>query len=197
MRKRELLGMIFLIIGAGGVYLSVQKSPPQYIYLTANRDISPGEVVSTGDFAPQSFFLSTSGDRYVSGKSDLGGHRAIRTIARGEIIPRSAITSEKKIEERRLLTFVVAKSNAPKALQSGDLIDIFFFTPANSLDPGEVVELSSVIEKITVKEIDQDDVQLEGKLTISAFFDMARTPEIMTLIARSNISIAQRFDENE
>lgn len=197
MRKRELLGLIFLVVGACGVYLSIQQSPPQYVYLTASRDISPGETVVKSDFTAHSFYLSTSGDKYISGKVDLAGHKAIRRIAKGEVIPRAAITTERRIETRHLLTFVLSKSRAPQALRAGDLIDIFFFSEANSLNSGEPIELMAVIEKITVKEIDKDDVQLDGKVTISALFDSERSSEIMTLIARSTISIAQRFDNHE
>lgn len=197
MRKRELIGVVFLIIGASGVFLSIRQSPPQFLYLTATRDIWPGEIVSSADFESQSLYLSDSGGKYVSGDVKLNGHKSVRMIARGEVIPRAAFTSQAKEENRRLLTFVVPKIQMPKSLKPGDLIDIYFFSIPDLQSSGEPSELDTVIEKIRVKSIDHDDAQLGGKVTISALFEEEKAREIMTLIARSTIAIAQRFDLSE
>lgn len=197
MRKRELVGLVFLIIGASGVYLSVRQTPPQYIYLTASRDISVGEIVSTQDFTSDSLFLSNADKKYVSGGVDLGGHRALRSITRGEIIPRAAFSSEIEIEERRLLTFVVAKSQAPKHLKSGDVIDLYFFSVPNNVALNEQVELITVVEQVRIREVGNDDAQFDGKITISALFNKNQTREIISLLTTSSIAVAQRFDDHD
>lgn len=197
MRKRELVGLVFLIIGASGVYLSVRQTPPQYIYLTASRDISVGEIVSAQDFTPDSLYLSNSDKKYVSGGVDLDGHRALRSITRGEIIPRAAFSSEIEIEERRLLTFVVAKSQAPKQLKSGDVIDLYFFSIPSNVALNEQVELITVVEEVRIREVEDDDAQFDGKITISALFNENQTRSIITLLANSSIAVAQRFDDHD
>lgn len=197
MRKRELVGLVFLIIGASGVYLSVRQTPPQYIYLTASRDISVGEIVSEQDFTPESLYLSNSENKYVSGSFDLDGHRALRSITRGEIIPRAAITSEIEVEERRLLTFVVAKSQAPEQLKSGDVIDLYFFSIPSNIALNEPAKLITVVEQVRIRAVENGQAQFDGKMTISALFDKNQTREIITLLANSSIAVAQRFDHHD
>ena len=197
MRKREIIGLLFLVVGASGVYLSVRQTPPQYIYLTASRDIAVGEIVSARDFTPESLYLSSAEDKYVSGDVDLSGHRSIRSISRGEIIPRAALTSEVEIEGRLLVTFEVARSRVPIGLKSGDLIDLFFFSIPTGIADDEEVKLVDVVEGIRIKEVQTENVQLDDKMTISAFFNREQSTEVLTLIARSTISVAQRFDNRE
>ena len=197
MRKREILGLVLLIAGASGIFLSVRQSPPQYVYLTAGRDIFPGEIVANSDFRTQSLYLASSASQYVSGDMKLQGHRSLRKISRGEVIPRDALTSESEIEERRLLTFQVSLSEAPPTLEVGDLIDIYFFSIAPTDIGGDQATLIDVVEKIRIKEISKGSEGLDGKVTISALFVQEIAPDVMTMLASAKISVAQRFDSDE
>ena len=197
MRKRELFGLIFLVIGATGVFISVRQAPPQYVYLTASRDISPGEVVSSKDFLRDSLFLSNSADKYVTGDIKLVGYRALRKIARGEVVPRAALTSERELEERHLVTFTVPKTQIPANLQVGNLIDIYFFTTTNRGALDEQFDLTKVLTKVRVQSMQTKDVQIDGQVTISVLVDQKESSEVISLITSSRIAITQRFDDNE
>ena len=197
MRKRELLGLIFLVIGAIGVFMSVRQTPPQHVYLTASRDISPGEVVGSEDFLRDSLFLSNSADKYVTGDIKLVGYRALRKIARGEVVPRAALTREREIEERHLVTFTLPKTHIPANLQVGNLIDIYFFTTTNRGALDEQFDLTKVLTKVRVQSMQTKDVQIDGQVTISVLVDQKESSEVISLITSSRISIAQRFDDNE
>lgn len=197
MRKRELLGLILLLVGASGIYFSVRQAPPQYVYLTASRDISAGEVVASDDFARASLNLSNAAALYVSGDVELLGHRTLRKIARGEVVPRDAVTEVIEVEERQLITFTVEPMNFPAALTIGDVIDMYFFSiPTGSVD-AEKVQLLRVLERIRVRSITKSENQIDGHVMISALFSKNDVRDVMTLIANSRITIAQRFDDNE
>lgn len=197
MRKRELLGLIFLVVGATGVYMSVRQTPPQYVYLTAARDISPGDVVENDDFQRESLFLSTSANQYVTGDIRLAGHRALRRIARGEVIPRAALTSEREIEERHLVTITLSASHIPEKLQAGSLIDIYFFSVSNRGALDEQFELAKLLTRARIHSIQAKDTQLDGQVTLSVFVDKKESGEVVSLITNARIAIAQRFDDNE
>lgn len=195
MRKKELLGFLLLIIGACGIYFSAKQSPTQFEYLTASRDISPGEVVATQDFTRASMSLFGAAPRYVSADIKLAGHRSLRTIARGEIVPRDALTSMIEIEHRHLLTFTVAKSSLPHDLKVGDLIDIYFFSIPNGAAVDEEIQLLKIVPKIRVYGLATDENQIDGQVNISALFEASDSGEYMTLIATARIAVTQRFDD--
>ena len=197
MRKKELLGLILLVLGGGGIYLSVSNGPPQYLYLTAARDISPGQVVESQDFSQQSLHLATASSLYVSGSALVTGHRALRRISRGELVPRDALSSTTEVEQRHLLTFTVAKSDLPRGLKIGDLIDIYFFTIPTGSSVTEEIKLIDVKPRIRVQSIERDPNQVDSQVTISALFEASDSKDIMTLIATAKIALAQRFDDRE
>lgn len=197
MRKKELLGLILLVLGGGGIYLSVSNGPPQYLYLTAARDISPGQVVESKDFSQQYLHLAKASSHYVSGSAPVTGHRALRRISRGELVPRDALSSTTEVEQRRLLTFTVAKSDLPLGLKIGDLIDIYFFTIPTGSSVTEEIKLIDVIPRIRVQSIERDPNQVDSQVTISALFEASDSEGIMTLIATAKIALAQRFDDRE
>ncbi len=197
MRKKELLGLILLVLGGGGIYLSISSGPPKYLYLTAARDISPGQVVESQDFSQQSLHLATASSYYVSGSAPVIGHRALRRISRGELVPRDALSSTTEVEQRRLLTFTVAKSDLPLGLKIGDLIDIYFFTIPTGSSVTEEITLIDVMPRIRVQSIERDPNQVDSQVTISALFEASDSKDIMTLIATAKIALAQRFDDRE
>ena len=195
MRKKELLGLSLLLVGAVGIYFSAKQTPAKYEYLTATRDISPGDIVTSADFARSSMDLSKSAAKYVSAGVRLTGHRSLRRISRGEIIPRDALTREIEIERRHLLTFTVAKSSSPRTLKVGDLVDIYFFSISSGAALTEEIRLLKVAPKIRVHTISVDENQIDGPLTISALIEERNSTEYMTLIATSRIALVQRFDD--
>ena len=197
MRKREILGLLFLVIGASGVFLSVRQAPPQYVYLTASRDISSGEIVKKSDFSRESLYLSSSATRYISANAKVSGHRALRSMSKGELVPRDSLTSQVEVEERHLLTFKVSQSESPQNLTSGDVIDIYFFSVPSSGVIDERVELVKIIQQIKIQDISIDKNRMDDRLTISALFDKDESEEVMTLITQCKISISQRFDNGE
>ena len=197
MRKREILGLLFLVIGASGVFLSVRQAPPQYVYLTASRDISSGEIVKKSDFSRESLYLSSSATLYISANAKVSGHRALRRMSKGELVPRDSLTSQVEVEERHLLTFKVSQSESPQNLTSGDVIDIYFFSVPSSGVLDERVELVKIIQQIKIQDISIDKNRMDDRLTISALFDKDESEEVMTLITQCKISISQRFDNGE
>lgn len=197
MRKREILGLLFLVIGASGVFLTVRQAPPQFVYLTASRDISSGEIVKKSDFNQESLYLSRSAEHYISANAQINGHRALRRIGRGELVPRDSLTSQVEVEHRHLLTFKVSQSESPQNLAVGDLIDIYFFSVPSSGLLDEKAELIKVVRKVRIQYITSDKNRMDDRLTISALFDEDESEEVMTLISRSKISVSQRFDDGE
>lgn len=113
------------------------------------------------------------------------------------VVPRDALSSTTEVEQRRLLTFTVAKSDLPLGLKIGDLIDIYFFTIPTGSSVTEEIKLIDVMPRIRVQSIERDPNQVNSQVTISALFEASDSKDIMTLIATAKIALAQRFDDRE
>lgn len=195
MRKKEIIGLLLLAVGAGGIYLSAQRSTPRYIYLTARHDIQQGDLVSDSDFVGTSLYLSDKGKYYITGDSRFTSRRSLRKIQLGEIVPRDAITAETEIEDRKLITFTVNETQTPAGIESGDLIDIHFMTTQDSAALERKIEPVKVFEKLRIKTISKSSTQLDGKFIVGVLIDGDLASEMVTLISKCSVVLVQRFDE--
>ena len=73
---------------------------------------------------------------------------------------------------------------------------MLFRSPSSGL-LDEKAELIKVVRKVRIQDIYSDKNRMDDRLTISAFFDKEESEEVMTLITRSKITVAQRFDDGE
>ena len=195
MRKKEIAGLVLLIVGAIGIYLSVQRSTPEYVFLTAKRNIAPGETISTADFVGKKLNLGEAASLYLGGDAKFRARRALRSINTGEVVPREAVTMEEFTETRRLIGFSVPNSKLPNGLKVGDLFDLYFFTQPQNNGSQSPVELARVYEKLRVFSLQKDSSQLDGKISLNAFIESTDVGEFLTYVERSSITIVKRFDE--
>jgi hypothetical protein len=195
MRKREVVALIFLIVGAGGIFLSVKGTAPQYEYLTAKRDIFPGEILESGDFRGVTLNLSDAAVAYVSAETDLNSHRSLRKIKSGEIIPRDAISRIKDIESRRLVTLSIEREKFSVNLKKGALVDLYFFSkPTLDVIP-KPIELVETFPQVRIHELSTPTAQLEEKALFSILVEDANVARILELISTCTLSLSQRFDD--
>lgn len=195
MRKREILGLVLLLVGASGIFLSAKDSAPQNVYLTAKRDISPGEIVKKGDFREISLYLADSAGEYIGAEINLDSHRSLRKIKSGEIVPRDAISGATESESRRLVTFNVESSKIPPNLKEGSLIDLYFFSRPDLGTSSSQIELVESFLYLRIHEITLPTVQLDGNTLISVLVDEMDVARLLQLISTCAISISQRFDD--
>ena len=195
MRKKEIAGLVLLIVGAIGIYLSVQRSTPEYVFLTAKRNITPGETISTTDFVGKKMNLGEAASLYLGGDAKFRARRALRSIKTGEVVPREAVTMDEFMETRRLIGFSVPNSKLPNGLKVGDLFDLYFFTQPQNNGSQSPVELARVYEKLRVFSLQKDSSQLDGKISLNAFIESTDVGEFLTYVERSSITIVKRFDE--
>ena len=195
MRKREVLGIALLIFGSTGIFLSIKNATPQYVYLTAKRDISPGEILARNDFRSVSLYLADAAVEYVGAEVNLDSHRSLRRIKSGEIIPRDAITRSREIESRGLITFPVESSKIPTDLSKGSVIDLYFFSRATLGVQSEQTELVENFPRLRIQQISMPTGQLDGDSLISIFVAQSDVSRLLQLISTCSISISQRFDD--
>ena len=195
MRKKEITGLILLAMGAGGIYLSIQSSTPQYVYLTAKHDIAPGDFVSNSDFKGTSLYLADQGKHYLSADAKFTSHQSLRRINAGEVAPRDAIALSQGLDERKLFTFTVDAKQIPAGLSTGDLIDIHFLTSTENTAIEQTVQWKTVFEKMRIRRIEKSSVQLDGRIQVGILVNPDKIKELVLLASECSIVLVQRFDD--
>ena len=185
MRKKELLGALLLSVGVVGIWFSVRDSLPPDVYFTTVRDLAAGEVVSSTDFQTIPLDLRGTGAHYISAKSKFSHHRVIRRIAKGEILPRDAISKRKDAEQRKQVTFTLLATKIPAGLKDGDLVDIYFFNVPSGGVTDSSVQLLKSYQKVQIDAVAKAEGQINGESTLTLLIDPGIVGEFLTYLASS------------
>lgn len=119
---RFLIGIVLVVASIAGVWLLVTSSRQTVPVLQATRTIVPGEAVDSGDFQVVDVGLGTLVDAYLAPQELEPGSIATRTLAKGELVPSSAVGAA---SDARTTTVVVTSTAIPAGVQAGTPVELW------------------------------------------------------------------------
>ncbi|MCI1017658.1 hypothetical protein HWD99_03370 [Microbacterium sp. C5A9] len=151
---RFVIGIVLVVASIAGVWLVVSSSTAMTPVLQANTTIVPGEPLVSADFQVVEVNLGTVGDRYLAPQDLSPGQVAGRTIAKGELLPRSAAADA---DSTRTTTIVIDSSTGlPADLAAGAVVEIWHAPPLDerrtSYDAPRLLVSDVVVAAITKPE---------------------------------------------
>ena len=128
-----LLVLVSVVVGAR-VLSSADRST---LVWAAATDLGAGAAITSSDVqAVPVRLLGELDDRYVPQAQDLVGQVLERPIARGDLVPRSALLADPQGLETRLVTVPVDGARFPPGLARGQQVDVWL-TPESALERAE------------------------------------------------------------
>lgn len=126
---RLVIGVVLVIASVAGVYAVVTASDRSVLVLAAASTVSPGDRIYAEDLRPTSVQLGEAGDRYLESEDvPSDGLLVTRSVAEGELVPRSAVGSAASI---RFASIVVTVSGElSKSIVPGVVVDLWSATEA-------------------------------------------------------------------
>ncbi len=125
-----LLVLVSVVVGAR-VLSSADRST---LVWAAATDLGAGAAITATDVqAVPVRLLGQLDDRYVPQQQDLVGQVLERPIARGDLVPRSALLEDPEDVESRLVTVPVEGARFPPGLARGQQVDVWL-TPESALE---------------------------------------------------------------
>ncbi len=121
---RLLIGVVLVVASVAGVYAVVASTDRSIQVLAAASTVSPGDRIYAGDLRPTSVRLGDAGERYLApGDVPADGLLVTRSVAEGELVPRSAVGSAASI---RFASIVVTVSGQlSKSIVPGVVVDVW------------------------------------------------------------------------
>lgn len=137
---RFLVGIILVALSITGVWLIVAASDHAEPVLRANRTITQGEALASGDFEVVEVGLGALADDYLGPGDVESGRIAARTLPEGEIVPLSAVTDA---ERSRTTTIVIESSTGiPEGVQTGTVVELW---QAPAIDDGRAHDAPRIL----------------------------------------------------
>jgi formylmethanofuran:tetrahydromethanopterin formyltransferase len=149
---RFLLGIVLIVASIAGVWGVVAAARHTVPVLAAARTIVPGSVVSADDVQVVDVALGRAADTYLAADGLTGGAVATRTIAPGELVPKSAVGS---VEGVRTTTVVLRSTGElPTAVTAGAAVEVW---AAAQIERGRFETPRVLVSRATVKSVARDD----------------------------------------
>lgn len=128
-----LLVLVSVVVGAR-VLSAADRST---LVWAAATDLGAGAAITSADVqAVPVRLLGQLDDRYVPQQQDLVGQVLERPIARGDLVPRSALLEDPEDVQSRLVTVPVDGARFPPGLARGQQVDVWL-TPESALERAE------------------------------------------------------------
>jgi hypothetical protein len=146
---RFALGLLLIVASVVGVVSIVGAADSSVPVYAARESIAPGELIDSSDLVSTSVRLEGAGDLYLV-PSDLGGDSVVvtRAVARGELVPLSAVGSESGV---RLASVVVSvKGGLAASIDSGSVVDVWSArqTATGVFDPPAVIVAGATVVRL-------------------------------------------------
>jgi hypothetical protein len=176
---RFLVGIALVALSIAGVWLIVSASDDAVPALQANRTITQGEVLTSGDFQVVDVGLGSLADDYL-GPDDLhAGSVAARTLESGELVPASALTDA---DRSRSTTVVIQSSTGiPEGVRAGTIVEVWQAPP---LDEGRAYDVPRILvaDVIVHEVLDAEGVLADTGTQLEVVIDRADVADVLAAI---------------
>lgn len=152
---RFLLGIALVVVSVVGVWLVVAAARHTEPVFAAARTIVPGEPVAAGDLRVVEVALGGMTDAYASPASLEPGSVATRTIAAGELVPRTAVGAASAA--RTTSVVLHSASEVPASVLPGATVEVW---AAPQLERGVFDAPRILVAAATVVSVSRDDTMI-------------------------------------
>jgi hypothetical protein len=138
--KRLVLGVVLVLLSVllGARLFAISRSSTPI--LVAARPLVAGHAITSGDLEVDRVSLGSVAAAYwpAADLAGLSGHPLTSAVARGDLLPRSAVGATANPQPTRVVSLPVEPGRLPP-LSVGDLVDVFATTTATSAADGQTV----------------------------------------------------------
>lgn len=176
---RFFIGIALVIAAVVGVWLVVGAARQTTPLAAAGRTIVAGDVVTAADLRPVEAALGAEEGSYLPPAELIEGQIATRTIAEGELVPRSALADA---ATATMTTVVVRTETAvPAAVTRGALVELW---AAPALEHGTFDTPAILVPDATVSAVGTDDgVIKDGSVTLELVIPRADVAQTLEAVA--------------
>lgn len=181
---RFLIGLALVALSIGGVWAVLSSSGTTTPVLQAGRTVVTGEPLVSGDFRTVEVNLGAVAGEYLEPGDLRPGLIASRTVAEGELVPRSAA---EPADARRSTTLVIESSTGiPSDVATGSVVELWH-APAvvdgAPAEPPRILVVDAIVATVT-----RSEGMLAGDATaVEVVIDRADVAEVLAAITGGSV----------
>ncbi|WP_176980833.1 SAF domain-containing protein [Paramicrobacterium humi] len=155
---RFVIGIVLVVVSVFGVWFVVSTNDKTIAVYSAASTLTPGTVLSDDDLVVTHVRLGAVEGNYVlSGALPGAGALLTRTIPKGELLPRSAITDASSVGVSPVVVHLAGV--LPASVDTGSVVDTWAAEPVEGGGFGQPVV---IVDGATVNRVIEDDAMVGG-----------------------------------
>lgn len=176
---RFLVGIALVVLSIAGVWLTVSSARQTTPVLQANRTITQGEALVSGDFQVIEVSLGSATEGYLAPQDLAPGLIAARTLSTGELIPTSATADA---DDARTTTIVIeSTARIPASVTPGTVVELWHAPPLPEAEGYEAPRI--LVADVVVASVPEDDgVLAERSTALEIIIDRADVAAVLAAI---------------
>lgn len=150
---RFLIGLALVALSIGGVWAVLSSSGTTTPVLQAGRTVVAGEPLVSGDFRTVEVNLGTLSGEYLAPEDLRPGLTAARTLADGELVPRSA--AEPADARRSTIVVIESSTGIPSDVTTGSVVELWHAPAAMDgapAQPPRILVAEAIVATVTTTE---------------------------------------------
>lgn len=176
---RFLIGIALVLLSITGVWLIVSTSDDLRPVLQANRTITEGEALESGDFQVVEVGLGALTEDYLGPQDLAPGQIAARSLQKGEIVPDAAVA---EATESRSTTIVVESSTGiPEAVEAGTVVEVWHAPPLEderTYDAPRILVADVIVRTV----LEDDDMLADAGTRVELVIERADVADVLTAV---------------
>lgn len=152
------------------------------LYWSARKDLISGSQIRAQDVEAVPAALSKSAELYVKANSQTIGFLVVRSVKRGEFVPRASLDSNRQLLSYVSLPISVQRSDLPSNLREGEIVNVYQVGDPNLVSA--VIAPLLVLSKVGLMGIDKSGSNMGGSQTLTL---AVRTSDVLSTLKATSI----------
>lgn len=175
---RFVIGVVLVIVSVAGVWLLVSSSRQTAPMLQTTRTVVPGDTIGSADLQVVEVSLGALGDQYLAPHDLEPGSIAMRTIPKGELLPRSAVGDA---ADARFTTIVVGSTAVSEGMTAGTKVEVWH---APAQEDGRTYDEPRILvgDAVVVTVAEQDGMLSNSRTDVELAIERSAVSDVLAAL---------------
>ncbi len=169
--------------------IAISASANRSVYVwAAKSQLAAGNEITAIDIKKVKVFLPENSKLYFSNKAKIIGSITMRTIGIDELIPATAISSDKGAKNRKSVPIKVARNDYPSDLTKGSTIDIYALPARETSTKSDAIQIA---HNVIIESIDLRGKDIGGEIGVVVRLNVDEIDSFLTSTIGSKLVVVR------
>jgi hypothetical protein len=188
-QNRLALSIALVLAALGATFAMSLAANQKSEFWSVSHPVSIGTTLDSSDLVATSVFLGSSEGSYISSKENPVGTIVLRTMQKGELLERSALSRSRDQRTHQEVSLSIRAVDMPESARVGEDVDIYQLHDAKS---GETAKDSTeILTGVFISAINHKGNNFGGEVALTVSVDRDDVPRLLVATMSGRLAIVR------